>query len=81
MTYYQNKINVEIFHALTDGSTAIEFVKTIVYYYLNLYYPSQFKEPFTIKKVQADTKNIEDSYLKIMKSICMVKKIRKKLIF
>ena len=64
VTYYQNKINVEIFHALTDGSTAIEFVKTIVYYYLNLCYPNQFKEPFTIKKVQADTKNIEDSYLK-----------------
>ena len=64
VTYYQNKINVEIFHALTDGSTAIEFVKTIVYYYLNLRYPNQFQEPFTYQKVQADTKNIEDSYLK-----------------
>ena len=64
VTYYQNKINVEIFHALTDGSTAIEFVKTIVYHYLNLCYPNNFNKQFSIKNVQADTQNIEDSYLK-----------------
>ncbi|MCI9178218.1 MAG: hypothetical protein HFJ28_06730 [Clostridia bacterium] len=64
VTYYKNKMNVEIFHALTDGSTAIEFVKTIVYEYLNLVHTNTFKEKFTIKNVEADTKNIEDSYLK-----------------
>lgn len=64
VTYYQNKINVEIFHALTDGNTAVEFVKTIVYQYLNLCYPDTFKEKFSIKNIEADTQNIEDSYLK-----------------
>lgn len=64
VTYYKTKINIEIFHALTDGSTAIEFVKTIVYHYLNLYYPNTFQEKFSVKNIEADTQNIEDSYLK-----------------
>lgn len=64
ISYFGRKINVEIFHALTDGSSAIEFVKTIVYNYLNLQYPNNFKEPFSVKNIQADTQNIEDSYLK-----------------
>lgn len=64
VTYYENKINVEIFHALTDGSTAIEFVKTIVYHYLNLSYPNNFPNGFSVKSIEADTQNIEDSYLK-----------------
>ncbi len=64
ISYFKNKINVEIFHALTDGSSAIEFVKAIVYNYLNLQYPNNFKEPFSVKNIEADTKNSEDSYLK-----------------
>lgn len=64
VTYYKKKINVEIFHALTDGSTAIEFVKTIVYNYLNYRYPNSFEDKFSIKNIEADTQNIEDSYLK-----------------
>ena len=64
VSYYMKKINVEIFHALTDGSTAIEFVKAIVYNYLNLCYPNTFKEKFSVKSIAADTQNIEDSYLK-----------------
>lgn len=32
--YYGNKISVEIFHALTDGGGALEFLKTLVFQYL-----------------------------------------------
>lgn len=32
--YYNRKISVEVFHSLTDGSGALEFLKTLVYYYL-----------------------------------------------
>jgi NRPS condensation-like uncharacterized protein len=32
--YYHKRISVEAFHSLTDGSGGIEFVKTLVYYYL-----------------------------------------------
>lgn len=32
--YYNSRISVEVFHSLTDGSGAIEFLKSLVYYYL-----------------------------------------------
>jgi NRPS condensation-like uncharacterized protein len=32
--YYHKRISFEVFHSLTDGSGAVEFVKTLVYYYL-----------------------------------------------
>ncbi|MBK1678589.1 alcohol acetyltransferase, partial [Rhodospirillum rubrum] len=32
--YHGNKISVEIFHALTDGGGALEFLKTLVFQYL-----------------------------------------------
>ncbi|MFB5675651.1 alcohol acetyltransferase [Paenibacillus terreus] len=34
--YYGNKVSVEIFHALTDGGGALEFLKTLVFQYLYL---------------------------------------------
>jgi hypothetical protein len=35
--YHGNKISVEIFHALTDGGGALEFLKTLVFQYLYLF--------------------------------------------
>lgn len=34
--YYGSKISVEIFHALTDGGGALEFLKTLAFQYLSL---------------------------------------------
>lgn len=34
--YYHKRITLEIFHSLTDGSGALEFLKSIVYTYLKL---------------------------------------------
>src|SRR5699024_6828559 len=34
--YYQHRISVEIFHSLTDGYGAIEFLKSLTYQYLIL---------------------------------------------
>lgn len=34
--YYEQRISVEIFHSLTDGGGAMEFLKTLVYQYLRL---------------------------------------------
>lgn len=64
VSYFKNKINVEVFHALTDGGTAIEFTKVITYNYLNLQHPNTFKELFTVKNMEVDAQNSEDSYLK-----------------
>ena len=34
--YYQNRISIELFHAITDASGALELAKAIVYRYLEL---------------------------------------------
>ncbi|MDD4316435.1 MAG: hypothetical protein PHC84_04680 [Clostridia bacterium] len=34
VTYYKRKIFVDFFHGLCDGSSALEFFKTLIYYYL-----------------------------------------------
>lgn len=39
VTYFENRINFEVFHALTDGTGAIEFLKELVKNYLLLRYP------------------------------------------
>lgn len=36
--YYNNRINVEIFHALSDGTGALWFMQTLVYHYISLRY-------------------------------------------
>ena len=36
LAFYKNKINLTMFHCLTDGTGAMEFLKTIVYQYLKL---------------------------------------------
>ena len=38
VTYYKNRINFEVFHALTDGTGAIQFLKELVKNYLLLKY-------------------------------------------
>ena len=38
VTYYKCRINLEVFHALTDGNGALAFLKEITYCYLRLKY-------------------------------------------
>lgn len=70
--YYQNKIYLEIFHALTDGYGAIQFMKELIARYLRLAHPEDFSD-HSQSGDQADdtgfplenTSNVcEDSYLK-----------------
>jgi len=62
VTYFKNKINIDIFHALTDGNGGIVFFREIVYTYLEFAYPKELnKNNRIVKKIEFDT---EDSYLK-----------------
>lgn len=38
VTYFENKINLEIFHCLTDGNSATHFLKEITYNYIEMRY-------------------------------------------
>ena len=42
VTYYKTKINLEIFHVLTDGTGAISFLIALLHAYLSLRYPDAF---------------------------------------
>lgn len=40
--YYNKRINLEIFHALTDGAGVIWFMETLVYHYITIKYKESF---------------------------------------
>ena len=62
VTYFKSKINIDIFHALTDGNTGTTFFREIVYNYLELIYEDELnKENRQVRKIEYDT---EDSYMK-----------------
>lgn len=47
MSYYKNRINFEVFHALTDGTGAMHFLMELVKNYLQETHPSaEFPELF-----------------------------------
>ncbi|MBO5176961.1 MAG: hypothetical protein J6K04_12665 [Lachnospiraceae bacterium] len=63
VTYYKYRINLEVFHVLTDGMGAINFLRELTYQYLRLRHPE-------IGNVMSDSlathtsMNREDSFLK-----------------
>ena len=61
VTYYKNKINIDIFHSLTDGNSGSTFFKEIIYNYLELLHPEAFPEERKERKMEYNT---EDSYIK-----------------
>ncbi|MCX4315400.1 MAG: hypothetical protein OSJ52_01990 [Lachnospiraceae bacterium] len=44
--YYRKRISLEVYHSLTDGTGALNFLCTLVYEYLLLRYPDMFPKPF-----------------------------------
>ena len=59
ITYYKNKINIDIFHILTDGLGASILLKGIIYNYLSI----KYKIPNEITK-ENEIANYKDLYLK-----------------
>ncbi len=63
VTYYGRRINLEVFHALTDGFGGVIFLKELVYKYLRLKYPEKLgnEKDMISSDVFLDK---EDSYIK-----------------
>lgn len=62
VTYFERKINIDIFHALTDGNNGNDFFKEIIYNYIELSHPEDFVEELrTLRKYNYTE---EDSYMK-----------------
>ena len=61
VTYKENKINIDIFHSLTDGNSGTHFFKEIIYEYLELSNKEALNEEVrTKRKIEYTT---EDSYI------------------
>lgn len=65
VTYFKKRINFEVFHALTDGTGAMQFLKELVKNYLILAHKEEFKEeiPLTIPDITTADKE-DDSFFK-----------------
>lgn len=62
VTYFDKKINIDIFHVLTDGGSGVVFFREIIYTYLELLHPTIFNSNERLtRKIDYNT---EDSYLK-----------------
>lgn len=61
VTYYGNRINLDLFHAISDGTGALEFLNIIVLDYLKLKYPGKFEETTIHSGASEDDLN-QDSY-------------------
>ncbi len=63
VSYYKNRINLEVFHVLTDGMGGINFLKELTYQYLRIAHPKLGE--LTGNQLSVDTSlNREDSFLK-----------------
>ena len=62
VTYFKTKINIDIFHSLTDGNGGITFFREIIYTYLEMCYDELNSENRQSRKIEEY--NIEDSYIK-----------------
>lgn len=62
MSYYKNRINLEVFHVLTDGNGAINFLKEITYQYIRLKHP-ELTGRVRDSLISETSLNGEDSYI------------------
>lgn len=65
ITYYKKRINLEVYHSLSDGTGALGFLKTMLHYYIT----EKYKEDFTGKVPTLDydatlAQRMDDSFLK-----------------
>ncbi|MEG0339444.1 MAG: hypothetical protein RR573_05950 [Oscillospiraceae bacterium] len=63
--YFENRIHLEVFHALTDGTGAIRFLRALCYQYIKLTHRDKFtQEQMNTPYGVENAGNTEDGYLK-----------------
>lgn len=63
VTYFENKINIDMFHALTDGNNVLHFLKEITYNYIEIKYFNNLESDTTLAERKIKFTD-EDEYLK-----------------
>lgn len=64
VSYYNKRINVEMYHALTDGAGALGFLKTLIFYYITIKHEKDFDELPSLDYDASFTQKMDDSFLK-----------------
>lgn len=64
VTWYRKRINLEVYHALTDGSGALQFLKSLVLNYLKLAQPDAMKNVNFIDYDASYSQKMTDSFNK-----------------
>jgi NRPS condensation-like uncharacterized protein len=76
--YYKYRISVEIFHSITDGNGAIEFLKSLVFYYLKfLGNDIETEDKILLSEEGVHIRDVEDSYRRYYQEKSFSHKIRK----
>ncbi|NLP33632.1 MAG: hypothetical protein GX359_00330 [Clostridiales bacterium] len=65
VTYYRKRINLEMYHALADGTGALGFLKTLLYFYITMKYKEDFVEQLPNLDYDASfAQKMDDSFRK-----------------
>jgi NRPS condensation-like uncharacterized protein len=65
VSYYNMRINLEMYHALADGTGALCFLKTLIYYYITIKHGLDFGNKLPTLDYDASfTQKMDDSFLK-----------------
>ena len=62
VTWYGRRINLEAYHALTDGTGALQFLEALVLYYLKLAHPGAIEKTVNIDCDASETQQMADSF-------------------
>lgn len=77
LTYYENKIFLDLFHGLCDGAGGMEFLKTIIYYYFkaqNIFMSRDNIITLSTPFLEGET---EDAFLKYYKKLDIIEGTKK----
>lgn len=68
VTYFNKRINLEVYHAITDGTGALHFLQVLVYYYILIKYADDFEGEVPKPDYDASiNQKSEDSFKKYYK--------------
>ncbi|MCL1916712.1 MAG: hypothetical protein FWG14_00095 [Peptococcaceae bacterium] len=62
VTWYGRRINLEVYHALTDGTGALQFLKTLIFFYLKRAHPETMDKAAGIDYDASETQKMADSF-------------------
>ena len=79
-TYFGKKINLELFHALTDGAGAMVLLKSIIYHYLKAIHPESITKNELIAETGFSQHALQEDAYRRLKSGEAVKPARQKTI-